>query len=291
MVKPVDGFAGTDVWLLSSRAAAAGRWPSPRPAGGRHVIVQEYLPSVDRRQQAAVPASTARSSARCCGARRDDDFRIGPPVAAAPIDAADRRIAAALAPLLVAHGIAIAGLDVIDGRLIEVNVTCPGGMHKTDALLGTDLSGAIVRRLLSSTRIRTERNSCHDHHPRRLHRPHGRAALPARRQRHPPPGDPRRDRQPEPTDPADRMYIAQRAHGNASEYIPTLAVLIVVCSALTDGWWLNALAIAALAARSLHAFGMLTAKTLAAHGPVRDTGALGTYLTGVLLGVTALVAL
>ena len=87
------------------------------------------------------------------------------------------------------------------------------------------------------------------------------------------------------------MYIAQRAHGNASEYVPTLAVLIVVCSALTDGWWLNALAIAALAARSLHAFGMLTAKTLAAHGPVRDTGALGTYATGVALGVTALVTL
>ena len=58
------------------------------------------------------------------------------------------RIAEALGPRLVAHGIAIAGLDVIDGRLIEVNVTCPGGMHKTDALLGTDLSGVIVRRLL-----------------------------------------------------------------------------------------------------------------------------------------------
>ena len=37
---------------------------------------------------------------------------------------------------------------MIDGRLIEVNVTCPGGMAKTDALLGTDLSGEIVRRLL-----------------------------------------------------------------------------------------------------------------------------------------------
>ena len=95
----------------------------------------------------------------------------------------------------------------------------------------------------------------------------------------------------QPTDPADRMYIAQRAHGNASEYVPTLAVLIVVCSALTDGWWLDVLAIAALAVRMLHAFGMLTAKTLASHGPVRDTGALGTYLTGVLLGVTALVTL
>lgn len=95
----------------------------------------------------------------------------------------------------------------------------------------------------------------------------------------------------QPTDPADRMYIAQRAHGNASEYIPTLAVLIVVCALLTDGWWINALAIAALAARGLHALGMLTAKTLAGHGPVRDLGAMGTYATGIALGVTALVAL
>ena len=95
----------------------------------------------------------------------------------------------------------------------------------------------------------------------------------------------------QPTDPADRMFIAQRAHGNASEYVPTLAVLIVVCAFLTDGWWLNALAIAALTARSLHAVGMLTAKTLAGHGPVRDLGAMGTYATGIALGVTALVAL
>ena len=48
-----------------------------------------------------------------------------------------------------------------------------------------------------------------------------------------------------PTDPADRMFIAQRAHGNAAEYVPTLIVLIIVCATLTDGWWLDALAIAA----------------------------------------------
>ena len=67
------------------------------------------------------------------------------------MDEADRRIVATLAPLLRRHGIAVAGLDVIAGRLIEVNVTCPGGMHKTDALLGTDLSGVILRRLLGTT--------------------------------------------------------------------------------------------------------------------------------------------
>ncbi|GAA4080260.1 MAPEG family protein [Nocardioides kongjuensis] len=93
-----------------------------------------------------------------------------------------------------------------------------------------------------------------------------------------------------PTDPADRLLIAQRAHGNAAEYVPTLVVLLVVCSTLTDGWWLDALAVAATTARFVHAFGMLT-WTLAAHGPVRDSGAMLTYLSGVALGVTALVAM
>ena len=94
-----------------------------------------------------------------------------------------------------------------------------------------------------------------------------------------------------PTDPADRMFIAQRAHGNAAEYIPTLIGLLIVCSTLTHGWWLDTLAITAAAARLVHAFGLLTSKTMAEHGPVRDAGAMFTYLSGVALGVTAIVAL
>ncbi|WP_028651617.1 MAPEG family protein [Nocardioides halotolerans] len=94
-----------------------------------------------------------------------------------------------------------------------------------------------------------------------------------------------------PSDPADRMFIAQRAHGNASEYVPTLAVLIVVCATLTDGWWLDALAIAATSFRWLHAVALLTSRSMAAHVPLRDVGALGTYATGIALAVTAVVAL
>jgi glutathione synthase len=84
---------------------------------------------------------------RPCGG----DFRIGAPVARAGIDDADRAIVTTLAPVLLRQGIALAGLDVIAGRLIEFNVTCPGGMHKTDALLGSDLSGTIMRHLLRPT--------------------------------------------------------------------------------------------------------------------------------------------
>ncbi|WP_036564417.1 hypothetical protein [Nocardioides halotolerans] len=148
VVKPVDGFAGTDVWLLE-RGRGCRALAESATAGGRHVIVQEYLPSVDEGNKRLFLVDGEIVGAVL---RRPDpgDFRIGPPVTAATVDETDRRIADALAPRLVAHGIAVAGLDVIDGRLIEVNVTCPGGMHKTDALLGTDLSAVIVRRLLTT---------------------------------------------------------------------------------------------------------------------------------------------
>lgn len=91
-----------------------------------------------------------------------------------------------------------------------------------------------------------------------------------------------------PTDPADRLLIAIRAHGNAAEYIPTMIVLLLVCSALSDSLWVDVLAVAAVVSRTTHAVGMLTAKTLAAHGPLRDIGAMGTYLVGVTLGITAI---
>jgi uncharacterized protein len=95
----------------------------------------------------------------------------------------------------------------------------------------------------------------------------------------------------QPTDPTDRLLIAIRAHGNAAEYVPTLMVLVLVCSALTDSWWVGALAVAALVSRTFHAVALLASGSLANHGPLRDIGALGTYVTGVALGVTALVAM
>ena len=93
------------------------------------------------------------------------------------------------------------------------------------------------------------------------------------------------------TDPTDRLFIAQRAHGNATEYVPTLIGLLIVCSTLTDGWWLNSVAVAATLARYVHAYGMLTSKSLAEHGPTRDAGAMFTYLSGLALAVTAVASL
>ena len=94
-----------------------------------------------------------------------------------------------------------------------------------------------------------------------------------------------------PTDPADKLLIAVRAHGNAAEYIPTMIVLLLVCSALSSSWVIDVLAVACVVVRFTHAIGMLQSATLAAYGPLRAVGATGTYLVGVALGVTAIVTI
>jgi glutathione synthase len=148
VLKPVDGFAGDHVWLVRDDRAATALLESATGRGRRRqIIAQEYLPAVERGNKRLfllhgriLGAVMRRPSA--------DDFRIGPPFAAADIVPADRRIVGADGRTLLQHWIALAGLDVIDDRLIEVNVTCPGGMAKSDALLGTDLSGTLMRELL-----------------------------------------------------------------------------------------------------------------------------------------------
>ncbi len=147
VVKPVDGFAGIDVWLLRRSDPNLTSLVESATRGARHVVAQQFLPAVaaGNKRLFVLDGEIVGAVDRVPVSR---DFRIGPPAAAVEVSARDRTIVNRLAPDLDRHGIALAGLDVIDGLLIEINVTCPGGMHKTDALLGTDLSGAIMRRLL-----------------------------------------------------------------------------------------------------------------------------------------------
>jgi uncharacterized membrane protein YecN with MAPEG domain len=93
-----------------------------------------------------------------------------------------------------------------------------------------------------------------------------------------------------PTDPADRLFIAIRAHGNASEYLPTLMVLFLLLAWLAPGWWSTALIIGATASRVLHAVSMLRARSMATEVVPRMVGAFGTFGFGLALAVTVAVA-
>jgi uncharacterized protein len=86
-------------------------------------------------------------------------------------------------------------------------------------------------------------------------------------------------------DPADRLYKMVRAHGNAAEYNPMLAVLILYLGAHAPGTWLEWVFIAAAVSRVSHAAGMILSPTLAKPQPLRAIGAVGTVLTGVIMSI------
>ncbi|TMB48668.1 MAG: MAPEG family protein [Deltaproteobacteria bacterium] len=88
----------------------------------------------------------------------------------------------------------------------------------------------------------------------------------------------------------DPLHKACRAHANACEYAPTMAILMLVVAMREPGAWAAVLFIAATGARVLHAVGMLASPTLAAGHPLRLVGAAGTYLTGVGLVLAAVLS-
>jgi uncharacterized protein len=88
-------------------------------------------------------------------------------------------------------------------------------------------------------------------------------------------------------DPADRMYKMVRAHGNATEYAPMIAVLMLLIGARAPATWVLWVMGSVTACRYLHAAGMILSPTLARPHPLRFIGALGTYLGGLALCIAA----
>lgn len=119
-------------------------------AGREPILVQEFLPAVsggDKR----VFVIGGEPFAALKRLPKEGDFRanlaVGGTAAAGELDDADRAIAAAVAPLLNREGIVFAGLDVIDGKLIEINVTSPTLAQELKRFSGLDLPKAFWDRV------------------------------------------------------------------------------------------------------------------------------------------------
>ena len=89
-------------------------------------------------------------------------------------------------------------------------------------------------------------------------------------------------------DPSDRLHKMVRAHGNATEYAPMLAILMLAIAGRGATPWMVWTFVAATLSRYLHAAGMLLSSSLDRPQPLRFVGALGTYVTGLALVVALL---
>ncbi len=114
-------------------------------AGREPILAQEFLPAVsggDKRLFVldGEPFGAVRRMPQ--GGDFRANLHAGGIAEAAEVDDNDRRIAAAVAPLLKQEGILFAGLDVIAGKLIEINVTSPTLVQELKRFTGLDLPKA-----------------------------------------------------------------------------------------------------------------------------------------------------
>ena len=130
VVKPLDGMGGAGVFRLTATDSNLNSILETITAQGtRTVMAQRYIPEIvegDKRilliAGEAVPHCLARIPAP--GESRGN-LAAGGTGRAQPLSDNDRRIAAALGPVLAARGLLLVGLDVIGDNLTEVNVTSP----------------------------------------------------------------------------------------------------------------------------------------------------------------------
>ncbi len=94
----------------------------------------------------------------------------------------------------------------------------------------------------------------------------------------------RRNRRTDLTITEATLTKAVRAHGNAAEYIPLLVAGLLYLSSTSPGILLDALAVAVLISRLLHAAGTLLAATIDDPHPLKFMGGLGTYFCLFALG-------
>lgn len=134
VMKPLDGAGGSGIVSVSHADRNTRALVDLMTAEGRKLaLVQEFLAGV-REGDKRVLMLDGEPLGAILRVPRDDDFRanihvggIVRPTALTPEEAA---LVSAVGPRLRQHGLWFVGLDLIGGRLIEVNVTSPTGIQE-----------------------------------------------------------------------------------------------------------------------------------------------------------------
>jgi glutathione synthase len=151
IVKPLGGKGGEGVFhlrhddrnLFSILEQVTG-------FGTRWAMAQQYVPEVRRGDKrillldgeplGAVLRVPAAGETRA-------NLHVGGTAVRTGLDEHDLRIVDRLRPHLLRDGLFFVGIDVIGGRLTEVNVTSPTGIQEIGALEGIRLEGRVIERL------------------------------------------------------------------------------------------------------------------------------------------------
>lgn len=148
VIKPLDGFGGDGVFSLRASDLNFKALIDMMTVGGKRLaMVQRFMPEVrhgDKRVLLLDGEPLGGMLRRPAAEALRSNLRAGGTALASEIDAADRRIIDAIAPRLRADGLWFVGIDIIGGKLTEVNVTSPTGIRQMSRLVGAPLSVRVI---------------------------------------------------------------------------------------------------------------------------------------------------
>ena len=139
-VKPVDGYGGKGI-VFYRHGDPVHALGEATHQGRQWVIVQEYLPAAVEGDKRILLLNGDPMGAilrvHAEGAELNN-MDAGGSAHPSGLDARDMEICSALKQGLVEQGVFFAGIDIIGGMLIEVNVTSPTGLQEMSRFDGVD---------------------------------------------------------------------------------------------------------------------------------------------------------
>jgi len=150
IMKPLNGYGGQGVIVVERNAQQSFRSLLEFYIGndeGNYVILQEYVEGAENGDVRIIMLN-----GEPIGAMRrvpsDKDMRsnihAGGREVKHSLTKEEKKLCKALGPQLVRDGLYLVGLDVINGKLIEVNVLSPGGITRINKLNRTKLQKPII---------------------------------------------------------------------------------------------------------------------------------------------------
>ncbi len=156
VVKPMDGMGGKSIFVVQHGDANANVIMETITAdGSRFATAQAFVPEItdtgDTRilliAGEAVPYGLSRVPH---GGDHRGNLAVGGTAHGRELDQRDRTICAHVGPALNKLGVMFAGIDVIGGKLTEINVTSPTGIRELDKLFSADIAGQLMDQIAAS---------------------------------------------------------------------------------------------------------------------------------------------
>ena len=148
VIKPLHGAGGAGVLALTegdknNRSIV----DLLTEEGTKTVMVQEFLPAVTEGDKRVILLNGEVLGAINRVPRGDDlrsNIHVGGTVEPCELSDAERNVVKDLAPRLLADGLIFVGLDMIGGKLTEVNVTSPTGIQELSRHKGVDMAVKVI---------------------------------------------------------------------------------------------------------------------------------------------------